>query len=450
MNFGGGGGGGGGGMIIILVLCCCFMVVMGLTGYWTCTGGTFDNAFFDSAKCLQIPGGDMGPADDDDDGDDEDDSTGGNNMDTPSWDSSNPGDIDLGEDYLLCVGTIFPNDARTCYNSAEEGAGIRWVWSDNPEATACQQKVAKWRIDVTSDFEQHLKVYTHYINTGTASSFSFNNAPSGFVTNTFVRFRISAIDQYGELLMPSVNIELDASTSTSTCGDVGISDPVDFNDLETSSAVSENLTGEDVHLPPPLEDPVDCTGGSWVAVGDCKVDGAAVNIMTCGPSCTQEYELQGYTPAEHGGECVTSKFVQIDRESCAVYVADPAIDCVMSPYWTDATSCSATCGGGKKTQIRDIITDEENGGQACGATSREIDCNTQECPVNCVGQWTTSGDSYWISPTPCGKTKKKQDWVYTVTTSPNAYGTACPYANGDTRTLNAEPEEEKTRRCKGH
>ena len=453
MNLGGGGGGGGGGIIIVLVLCCCFMVIMGLTGYWTCTGGTFDGAFFDSAKCLQIPGGDIAPADGDGDGDgDGGGSSGANNMNSPSWDSSNPNDVKQGEDYLLCVGTIFPNDAKTCYNGTEEGAGIRWVWSDNPEATACQQKVAKWRIDVTSDSEQHLNLYTHYINTGTASSFSFNNAPSGFVTGTFVRFRISAIDVYGDLLMPSVNIELDANTSTSTCGEVGISDPVNFNNLEKSLSNNRNLSGEDTHLPPSAEPAVDCVGGQWVAVGDCLVDGSPVDKTTCGPSCTQEMQLQNITtPASGGGECITSKYVQIERVSCAAYTPDPAIDCVMSPYWTDATLCSAPCGGGKKTQIRDIIVDSENGGAACGATSQDIACNTQDCPVNCVGDWVKDGAPYYKGLDDklslcCGNNYERQKWVYQVTTSPNAYGAACPRANGETK-IEIDRNKVQFRKC---
>jgi len=431
-----GGGGGGGGIIIVLILCCCFMVIMGLAGFWTCTGGTFNSADFDSAKCIQIPGGNIAPADGDGDGDGGG-SSGANNMNTPSWDSSNPNDVEQGEDYLLCVGTIFPNDAKTCYNGAEEGAGIRWVWSDNPEATACQQKVAKWRIDVTSDSEQHLNLYTHYINTGTASSFSFNNAPSGFVTGTFVRFRISAIDVYGDLLMPSVNIELDANTSTSTCGEVGISDPVNFNNLEKSLSNNRNLSGEDTHLPPSAEPAVDCVGGEWVAVGDCLVDGSPVDKTTCGPSCTQEMQLQNITtPASGGGECITSKYVQIERESCAAYTPDPAIDCVMaslpdgSPLWTDATPCSVPCGGGTKTQGRAIIVDSENGGAACGATTRNIACNTQSCPVNCVGGW--SAPQVLLTKRGSGKMSGTCQFyqTYNVTRAAAHGGTACSDQDG--------------------
>ena len=427
MNLGGGGGGGGG-IIIVLILCCCFMVIMGLAGFWTCTGGTFNSADFDSAKCLQIPGGNIAPADGDGDGDgDGGGSSGANNMNTPSWDSSNPNDVDQGENYLFCVGTVFPNDAKTCYVSGQEGAGVRWKWSDSEEATACSQKVAKWRIDVTSDSEQHAKVYSHTIEIGTASSFSFVNAPSGFVTSTFVRFRITALDASGKLIMPSVNIELDANTSTSTCGDVGISNPIQFDTLEESYTTGDQAP----------ETPIDCVGGEWVAVGDCLVDGSPVDPDTCGPSCTQNYELQGITtPASGGGECVTSKSIQIERESCAAYTPDPAIDCVMaslpdgSPLWTDATPCSVPCGSGTKMQARAIIVDSENGGAACGATTRNIACNTQSCPVNCVGGWSEPVGR--MSKIGGGFISGTCQWyqTYNVTRAAAHGGTACSEQDG--------------------
>ena len=52
-----GGGGNSSGIIIVLMLFCCMMSIMGLAGFWTCTGGTFDGVDFDSAKCTVIPGG---------------------------------------------------------------------------------------------------------------------------------------------------------------------------------------------------------------------------------------------------------------------------------------------------------------------------------------------------------------------------------------------------------
>ena len=56
------------------------------------------------------------------------------------------------------------------------------------------------------------------------------------------------------------------------------------------------------------------------------------------------------------------------------------VDCEWSG-WSDATTCSKTCGGGKQTQTRTIVRHEENGGAVCvGENMQEIDCNTEECP----------------------------------------------------------------------
>ena len=59
------------------------------------------------------------------------------------------------------------------------------------------------------------------------------------------------------------------------------------------------------------------------------------------------------------------------------------VDCVWSA-WSPATSCTKTCGGGKKLQTRTIIKHEQNGGDECvnwrKHNVKETDCNTDECP----------------------------------------------------------------------
>lgn len=53
-------------------------------------------------------------------------------------------------------------------------------------------------------------------------------------------------------------------------------------------------------------------------------------------------------------------------------VNKPVVDCVMGEWST----CDKTCGGG--TQTRSILTQPQNGGEACGSLSQP--CNTQPCP----------------------------------------------------------------------
>jgi len=423
MMYGGGGGSDESTMIIIVLMICCCLVV-GLSGLYTCTGGTFDFDQFNSAKCLTIPG------------EDEDDGGGGGgggggSHGSSTWESENPGDLNIADDYLTCVGTIFPDETRTCFNSGNEGAGVRWTWQETDEALECAQKVVKWRIDLTSGSENHGRVYSHTINQSTASSFAFINAPSGFVTNSFVRFRINALDFDGNLVLPSVNIELDASSSTASCGDVGISNAIEFSTLELEFA-SGGGSEEGSHLPPPPENPVNCTTGEWYAVGGCMVDGVEEDPDTCGPSCTQTYRRDILTPAAHGGTCITEESRQVQRQSCNPKVDDPAIDCVVGE-WFDTTGCSTSCGTGTKTQNRPVLVDDENGGQSCPALVRQVACNTQECPVNCVGNWDRSACERVKSGSKGKTISYRGTKTYRVTQAPNSYGSACSYADGTTQ-----------------
>ena len=57
------------------------------------------------------------------------------------------------------------------------------------------------------------------------------------------------------------------------------------------------------------------------------------------------------------------------------------MDCEWSS-WSNATTCSKTCGGGTQFQTRTIVAHEENGGTFCkGENMQEIGCNAEQCPV---------------------------------------------------------------------
>ena len=66
------------------------------------------------------------------------------------------------------------------------------------------------------------------------------------------------------------------------------------------------------------------------------------------------------------------------------------VDCVQSA-WSNWGACSKTCGGGTKTRTRSILQEKKNGGQICGPPSNTISCNTDNCPVDCVGDWELKG-----------------------------------------------------------
>jgi hypothetical protein len=131
--------------------------------------------------------------------------------------------------------------------------------------------------------------------------------------------------------------------------------------------------------------PVDCAVSEWEAAGDCSV--------SCGGG-TKPESRSIQTPDQFSGEpCPTdlTRSVVCGTDECP-------IDCVMSS-WIDDGSCSVTCGGGELQQTRTIQVQAAHGGVACEATFNDetdkweglnqvIDCNTLECPVDCVwGEW---------------------------------------------------------------
>lgn len=52
--------------------------------------------------------------------------------------------------------------------------------------------------------------------------------------------------------------------------------------------------------------------------------------------------------------------------------------CILST-WRDASSCSASCGGGMRVQVRDVLQQPIAGGTPCGELLRTVPCNTQPC-----------------------------------------------------------------------
>ena len=99
------------------------------------------------------------------------------------------------------------------------------------------------------------------------------------------------------------------------------------------------------------------------------------------------------------------------------------VNCVLSD-WKNSGTCSKSCGGGKQKQTKSIITQAQNGGTPCPASSeleRLIDCNTQACPVNCVlSDWKNLG----TCSKSCGGGKQKQ--IKSIVTQAQNGGTACP------------------------
>ncbi|KAF6248359.1 hypothetical protein COO60DRAFT_1691714 [Scenedesmus sp. NREL 46B-D3] len=104
------------------------------------------------------------------------------------------------------------------------------------------------------------------------------------------------------------------------------------------------------------------------------------------------------------------------------------VDCVAS--WIPWSACSAACGGGLQVSTYVITTLASGAGMPCdtvvNGTVANRTCNTQACPVNCVGSWITTV----ACNATCGGGSSLQR--FTVTTPAAHGGAACAFANGTT------------------
>jgi len=118
-----------------------------------------------------------------------------------------------------------------------------------------------------------------------------------------------------------------------------------------------------------------------------------------------------------------------DTVACSVLCP---VDCTWSA-WSANSTCTVTCGGGTlyHTRTENI---EQNGGDSCvGEANETLTCNTQPCPVDCVGHWSNSScqcdglGNNWITTT------------YIITTQAANGGNSCPAASGDNFRYNGVP-----------
>merc|ERR1719486_55009 len=125
----------------------------------------------------------------------------------------------------------------------------------------------------------------------------------------------------------------------------------------------------------------DCEEGDW-QIGECSEE--------CGGGeRTNTREI--ISPARAGGaECG----VLLEKESCNMQPCP--IDCVVGE-WSEYGMCSAPCGGGIQTRIRQPLTDAEHGGEPCGDLSEALECNVFACDRPC------ELDPKWSEWTECSK-----------------------------------------------
>jgi len=160
--------------------------------------------------------------------------------------------------------------------------------------------------------------------------------------------------------------------------------------------------------------------GSWSNWGACS--------KPCGGGTRSRTWTTTAEPL-YGGAACPSPLTQ--EEACNTG-ACPAEPCEGS--WSGWSGCSATCGGGIKTKTWTTTKEPKYGGTACPNPKIQTnDCNTQACPINCVGEWKLDSNQCNLD---CGP--QQGQYVYEVKTSAAHGGANCPNATGDTEMRDCE------------
>jgi hypothetical protein len=136
--------------------------------------------------------------------------------------------------------------------------------------------------------------------------------------------------------------------------------------------------------------PIHCSVTEWSAFSECD--------KSCATG-TKRRARSVIAKGKYGGtKCPTLT----DTGACKV--RECPVDCTVST-WKQVGGCSLTCSNGKQNWLRSRIVSPLHGGLKCPMLSKSTDCNTFECPVDCVLEnWGTWG----VCSTTCerGSTKR--------------------------------------------
>jgi len=153
------------------------------------------------------------------------------------------------------------------------------------------------------------------------------------------------------------------------------------------------------------EKPVDCTTTIWSIYGGCTKE--------CGTG-KQTRTRKQLSPANAFGSCPKlSETRDCNKHPCAIH-------CEVGK-WEAFSQCDVSCGFGKQSRQRKILTKTRHGGENCPQTIETQKCNAGPCPVHCeVGTW-----SVWHACSKqCGVGTKKRERQ--VLRKPTTDGTVCP------------------------
>ena len=156
----------------------------------------------------------------------------------------------------------------------------------------------------------------------------------------------------------------------------------------------------------------DCN--THVCAADCKVSawGSWFPLEGCTKKCGggTKWRFKSVISQAAGTGKPCSELEQKQTHPCNQKACD--VDCVLT-QWSSYSVCSATCGTGGHYRTRRVQVHPRNNGKACGAHVEESACNTHHCPVNCVAQaWHLAA---WSScSATCGWGKRQRSRVPAV------------------------------------
>jgi len=420
------------GLFIVFMIFCVMSITSSILLTYTCTDGTWDFDNFEGKQCVKFP---------EEDKPDPACSTFTTDSDCPStcvWDTTtsscgeppstnNPSTVTYGygtytsslnngsiilpksEHFTTCSTMFFINETTTCFDKNNNGAAIKWVFTNTDNTNTCLSKISYFRVYVS--FSTSTVLY--YVDKdASVRHFHFKGAPldtlmsSESATNT-ITFTVHAMDINNKILAYEIKKSVIANDAADTCTDMGVGVGEDWSD--TMKVYVQGASES--------EPTKNCEGGTYVTDVSygCQNSSGTYNLIDveanmCGPSCYIKQDLVGYTPPTGGGSCLLTKYPFKERTSCtdASSISQEDLnsitDCVHSdPSPTPLTgtselfnavgitgTCSKACGTeGLQRVVQSVAVDERNTGKACSEIVTEVACNRFPCGQDCKGETTT-------------------------------------------------------------
>lgn len=148
--------------------------------------------------------------------------------------------------------------------------------------------------------------------------------------------------------------------------------PTVMMELDNERCALIKIRGELLNMDTLPNNVTDCALTEWKE-GECST--------TCGGgtrTLTRTVEMEPF----HGYQCPALQA----QTSC--FEPRCPLDCILAD-WTNWSPCSAMCNGGVEDRIRPVVQHDTKGGEPCGQTDDETDCNVQACSGDCVLEdWT--------------------------------------------------------------